>query len=82
MNLSISELNDLCPFLRRHITTLKLSNKKHRLTKLVEKLQAELDFKEAEFRSKIFYSGVTFKTNNLCPTCKQPKPTSTLSSDN
>ena len=43
MNLSISELNDLCPFLRRHITTLKLSNKKHRLTKLVEKLQAEIN---------------------------------------
>ena len=79
IDLSTSELTDLCPSLRSHITKLQSSNKKDRLQKLVRKLQVELDCKEARSLQKYSYQRVTLKRrDNLCPSCGQLKPTSTL----
>ena len=44
-----------------------------------KKLEVELSYKESKFSRQIYSGGfVTFKQSNLCPTCKQPKLTSTL----
>ena len=46
---------------------------------LLKKLEIELSYKESTtYRNYLSRSPVTFSKNNLCPTCNQPKLTSTL----
>jgi len=83
MDLSTSELTDLCPSLRTHITKLQSSNKKERLQKLVRKLQVELDYQIARSLQKYTYQRVTFKRKDkCCPVCGQLKQISTLAVEN
>ena len=79
MDLEITELSEVCSVLRTYISQAKRVNKKERLKIALKKLEVELSYKESKF-SKQIYSGefVSFRENNLCPTCKQPKQTSTL----
>tara|TARA_R100000329_G_scaffold4410_1_gene6036 strand:- start:569 stop:820 length:252 start_codon:yes stop_codon:yes gene_type:complete len=79
MDLEITELSEVCSVLRTYISQSKRANKKNRLKDALKKLEVELSYKESRFSRQIYSGGfVTFKENNLCPTCKQPKLTSTL----
>ena len=65
--------------LRTYISQAKRVNKKNRLKDALKKLEVELSYKESKFSRQIYSGGfVTFKENNLCPTCRQPKQISTL----
>ena len=78
MDLEISELSEVCSVLRTYISQAKHINKKARLKTALNKLEIELSFKESKI-SRGYISRVSFKVNkNLCPTCHQVKPTSTL----
>ena len=79
MDLEITELSEVCSVLRTYISQAKRVNKKNRLKDALKKLEIELSYKESKFSRQIYSGGfVTFKQSNLCPTCKQPKLTSTL----
>ena len=79
MDLEITELSEVCSVLRTYISQAKRVNKKERLKIALKKLEVELSYKESKFSRQIYSGGfVTFRENNLCPTCKQPKQTSTL----
>ena len=83
MNLEITELSEVCSVLRTCISQSKRANKKNRLKNALKKLEIELSYKESKFSQKFYFGGfVTFKENNLCPTCKQLKPISTLANKN
>ena len=79
MDLEITELSEVCSVLRTYISQAKRVNKKNRLKDSLKKLEIELSYKESKF-SRQRYSDrfLTFKKNNLCPTCHQPKLISTL----
>ena len=78
MDLEIYELSEVCSVLRTYISQAKRVNKKERLKTALKKLEIELSFKESQILSG-YISRVSFKVNkNLCPTCHQVKPTSTL----
>ena len=79
MDLEISELSEVCSVLRTYISQAKRVNKKNRLKNALQKLEVELSYKESKFLRQIYSGGfVTFRENNLCPSCGQLKPTSTL----
>jgi len=79
MDLEISELSEVCSVLRTYISQAKRVNKKDRLKNALKKLEIELSYKEfTTYRNYLSGSPVTFRKNNLCPTCNQPKLTSTL----
>ena len=79
MDLEVSELSEVCSVLRTYISQAKRVNKKNRLKDALKKLEVELSYKESKFSRQIYAGGfVTFKENNLCPTCRQPKQISTL----
>ena len=79
MDLEVTELSEVCSVLRTYISQAKRVNKKNRLKDALKKLEIELSYKESKFSRQIYSGGfVTFKENNLCPTCKQPKQISTL----
>jgi len=79
MDLEVTELSEVCSVLRTYISQAKRINKKNRLKDALKKLEVELSYKEYKFSRQIYSGGfVTFKENNLCPTCRQPKQISTL----
>tara|TARA_R100001440_G_scaffold40179_1_gene59846 strand:+ start:207 stop:458 length:252 start_codon:yes stop_codon:yes gene_type:complete len=79
MDLEITELSEVCSVLRTYISQAKRVNKKNRLKDALQKLEVELTYKKSKFLRGSYSGGfVTFKENDLCPTCKQPKLTSTL----
>ena len=78
MNLEISELSEVCSVVRTYISQAKRVNKKERLKNALKKLEIELSYKESKLYKQAYSGGfVTFRKNNLCPTCKQPKLVST-----
>ena len=80
MDLEITELSEVCSVLRTYISQAKRVNKKERLKIALKKLENELSYKESKM-PRVYLSRVSFKVNkNLCPTCHQVKPTSTLAS--
>jgi len=80
MDLEVSELSEVCSVLRTYISQAKRVNKKERLKIALKKLENELSYKESKM-PRVYLSRVSFKVNkNLCPTCHQVKPTSTLAS--
>ena len=83
MNLDISELTEVCSALKTCISKSKMVNKKNRLQRALKKLERQLCIEESKFSAHRYSSGrLTFRTNNLCLTCGQPKPISTVSTDN
>ena len=79
-NLSIIELSEVTSVLRTYISQAKRVNKKERLKIALKKLETELAYKESKM-PRAYISRVSFRVNkNLCPTCHQVKPTSTLAS--
>ena len=80
MDLEISELSEVCSVLRTYISQAKHVNKKNRLKSALKKLETELTYKESKIQCT-YNSRVSFRVNkNLCQTCYQIKPTSTLAS--
>ena len=78
MDLKVSELSEVCSVLRTYISQAKRANKKERLKIALKKLETELSYKESKM-PRAYISRVSFRVNkNLCPTCHQVKPTSTL----
>jgi len=83
MNLSIPELSEVCSVLRTYISQSKRVNKKNRLKNALKKLEHKLIIEESNFSVQSYSNGrLTFRKNNLCPTCGQQKPTSTSLTDN
>ena len=79
MDLKITELSEVCSVLRTYISQSKRVNKKNRIKEALKKLEIQLAFEESKFRLPEYSGGhLTFKKSNLCPTCNQPKLTSTL----
>jgi len=78
MELEIDELSNVCSVIRTYLPKAKHINKKNRLKNALKKLERQLVFKESKLKSEI-YTGryLTFRKNNLCPTCHQPKIIST-----
>tara|TARA_R100000773_G_scaffold38823_1_gene34062 strand:+ start:301 stop:543 length:243 start_codon:yes stop_codon:yes gene_type:complete len=80
MDLEISELSEVCSVLRTYISQAKRVNKKDRLKIALKKLETELSFKKSKMPHG-YINRVSLRVNkNLCPTCYQVKPTSTLAS--
>ena len=78
MDLEITELSEVCSVLRTYISHAKSVNKKERLKTALKKLENELSLKKSKIPSA-YISRVSFRVNkNLCPTCYQVKPTSTM----
>ena len=78
MDLEITELSEVCSVLRTYISQAKRVNKKNRLKDALKKLEIELTYKESKFSRQKYSDGfLTFRKNNLCPTCYQPKLIST-----
>jgi len=79
MDLEITELSEVCSVLRTYISQSKRVNKKNRIKEALKKLEIQLAFEESKFRLPEYYGGhLILKKSNLCPTCNQPKHTSTL----
>ena len=78
MNLDISELTEVCSALKTCISKSKMVNKKDRLQRALKKLERQLCIEESKFSTHRYSGGrLTFRQNNLCPLCLQPKVVST-----
>tara|TARA_R100000773_G_C4122329_1_gene57178 strand:+ start:259 stop:498 length:240 start_codon:yes stop_codon:yes gene_type:complete len=78
MDLKITELSEVCSVLRTYISQSKRVNKKNRIKEALKKLEIQLAFEESKFTVQKSRGRLTFRKNNLCPHCHQPKLTSTL----
>ena len=77
MKLQVTELSEVCSVLRTYISQSKRVNKKNRLQNALKKLEHELVIQESKFTVQKSGGRLTFRKNNLCPHCHQPKLVST-----
>ena len=80
MNLTGSELKEICSVLRTYIAHAKHRNKKDRLKSALNKLEIIEAKKDIEHYKKLVRTKgyVTFPNNNICPECLQKVVPSTM----